>query len=104
MITNLTPEQTAAKYRFQKHIWEGWTVRDFIEYLEPLLDKLMGYGDPFANPVQKTKKDIKDWVRSNLPYTQKALPEVTRYFTDKYDGMSVAPWALPDGRGVLRLR
>jgi len=26
---------------FEKHIWEGWTVKDFIEDLEPTLDRIM---------------------------------------------------------------
>ena len=25
----------------QKHIWEGWTVGDFVEHLAPELDRIM---------------------------------------------------------------
>ena len=34
MITNLTYEEIKAKYQFDKHIWEGWEVGDFIRELE----------------------------------------------------------------------
>lgn len=105
MITNLTYEQIRVKYQFDKHIWEGWEVGDFIARLEPQLDKLMEYGyAQYSEPLFKTKEEIKNWIKSNLPYTLKALREVTKYFVDKYDRMPVASWSTPDGSSVLKLK
>ncbi len=105
MITNLTYEQIRDKYQFDKHIWEGWHVRDFIDELEPQLDNLMEYGyDQYSEPLFKTKEEIKNWIKSNLRYTLKALREVTKYFVDKYDRMPVASWSTPDGSSVLKLK
>lgn len=105
MITNLTYEQIALKYNFHKHIWEGWEVIDFISRLEPTLDKMMEYGlSIYADPLFKTKEEIKNWVKGNLPYTLKALNPVTKYFVDKYNGMPVAEWSNPEGRKTLKLK
>ena len=106
MITNLTYEQIRAKYQFDKHIWEGWKVSDFIDELEPQLDNIMDWngGHGYADPVYKTKEDIKNWVKGNLPYTTKALREVTKYFVDKYNNMPVCPWIMPDGGDRLKLK
>lgn len=105
MITNLTYEQIRQKYQFDKHIWEGWEVGDFIRELEPTLDNMMEYGyAQYSDPIFKTKEEIKTWVRNNLPYTIKALREVTKYFVDKYNGMPVAEWSNPDGSKTLKLK
>ena len=104
MITNLTYEQIAQKYQFNKHIWEGWEVIDFISYLEGNLDRMMEYGlTRYAEPVFKTKEEIRNWVKNNLPYTTKAWRLVSKYFIDKYNGMPVAEWSNPDGRTTLKL-
>lgn len=106
MITNLTYEQIRVKYQFDKHIWEGWNVHDFIYELEPQLDNIMDWngGFRYADPVYKTKEDIKNWIKNNLPYTTKALREVTKYFIDKYNNMPVCPWIMPDGGPRLKLK
>lgn len=107
MITNLTYEQIKAKYQFDKHIWEGWHVRDFIDELEPSLDHLMDYAMAYrggaSEPLFKTKEAIKDWVKNNLPYTTKALREVTKYFVDKYNGMPVLDYNAKNFIGKLKL-
>lgn len=64
-----------------KHIWEGWTVADFINELETNFNLIMNHGSwqkPFT-----TKKEIKDWCIDNQPYYKKHIPEVYSYFCKK---------------------
>jgi len=56
-----------------KHIWEGWTVRAFIEELEITFQ--------FQN--FKSKEDVKKWCKSEQPYYKKHIPEVANYFIKK---------------------
>jgi molybdopterin converting factor small subunit len=95
----------AEKYQFNKHIWEGWTVGDFVAELEPSLDRIMDFSESRAynEPAFRTKSEIKNWVRNNLPYTTKALNEVTKYFVDKYNGMTIFDSKKPDCMGKLKL-
>ena len=63
-----------------KHIWEGWTVGDFIDAVEPqfyIRDKYYRNGG-FGN-----KEELKKWVVSEQPYYKKYIPEVYRYFLYK---------------------
>ena len=49
-----------------KHIWEGWTVQDFINDLEPTFDMIMqnrSHISPF-----KDDQDLKKWCMSMQPY------------------------------------
>jgi len=66
-----------------KHIWEGWTVGDFIDELEPSFNTIQGiYG--FWNEVGfKSKQQLKQWVKDNQPYYKKHIPEVYKYFLNK---------------------
>lgn len=98
-------EDIAEKYQFEKHIWEGWRVIDFIEELEPTLDMLMDFSESriYCEPGFTTKEQIKDWVRNHLPYTTKALNEVTKYFVDKYNGLRVFDPEKPNCVGKLKL-
>lgn len=52
-----------------KHIWEGWTVGDFIERLEPIFD-MINNGRSHIKPF-KTKKEVRDWCKSEQPYYKK---------------------------------
>ena len=64
-----------------KHIWEGWTIGNFIDDLEPQFDMIMNnqaWGQPFA-----CRKDIKAWCKDNQPYYKKHIPEVANYFYKK---------------------
>jgi len=64
-----------------KHIWEGWTVQDFINELEPTFDMIINnhsWQQPF-----KTKEEVKNWCMDNQPYYKKYIPEVTKYFIKK---------------------
>jgi len=54
-----------------KHIWEGWTVGDFINELEL----------PFNYAKSSLNKNtIKKWCMENQPYCKKYIPEVVNYF------------------------
>jgi hypothetical protein len=61
-----------------KHIWEGWTVQDFINELEMTFDMIMG-NRSHVRPF-KTKQEIKDWCKDNQPYYKKHIPEVHKHF------------------------
>lgn len=56
-----------------RHIWEGWTVQDFIDELELI----------FQYQTFKTKEDVKKWCKSEQPYYKKHIPEVANYFIKK---------------------
>lgn len=64
-----------------KHIWEGWTVGDFIEYLNPLFDQIIT-GKAIQEPF-KNKEELKKWCMDNQPYYKKHIPEVVEYFYNK---------------------
>ena len=64
-----------------KHIWEGWTVGDFIEELEPTFNQIMR-GSSWQKPF-KTKDEVKAWAMDNQPYYKKNIPEVVNYFWAK---------------------
>ena len=57
----------------EKHIWEGWTVGDFINELEPLFNK---------DDIE-SKEALKNWCKDNQPYYKKHIPEVYNYFLGK---------------------
>jgi hypothetical protein len=61
-----------------RHIWEGWTVQDFINELEPMFNIIMSNGSwrkPFTND-----EELKQWCKDNQPYYKKHIPEVYKYF------------------------
>ena len=57
-----------------KHIWEGWTVQDFIDDLEMLFS---------IHPTFKDKKEVRDWCKDNQPYYKKHIPGVANHFIKK---------------------
>jgi hypothetical protein len=61
-----------------KHIWEGWTVGDFIDDVEVTFN----YRSKYSN-FWKSKEDLKKWVASEQPYYKKHIPEVYNYFLQK---------------------
>lgn len=67
---------------YEKHIWEGWTVRDFIEALEV---RLM-YQD------FKDKQELKKWCMSEQPYYKKFIPEVVKHFDIIVNYKTDEPW------------
>jgi len=56
-----------------KHIWEGWTVGDFINDLELT----------YQYKTFTSKDEIKKWCKSEQPYYKKHIPEVYNYFLKK---------------------
>ena len=56
-----------------RHIWEGWTVQDFINELEVT----------FKYQTFNTKEDVKNWCKSEQPYYKKHIPEVYKHFVNK---------------------
>ena len=61
-----------------KHIWEGWTVGDFIDDIEVTFNYRLKYSN-----FWKSKEDLKKWVSSEQPYYKKHIPEVYNYFLKK---------------------
>ena len=66
-----------------KHIWEGWTVGDFIDDIEPMFDTIQNGNDWGLNTKFKDKSDLKKWVKDHQPYYKKHIPEVYNYFLKK---------------------
>lgn len=58
----------------QKHIWEGWTVGDFVERLTPELDHIMS-GCSWRRPFT-TKQELAMWCRENQPYYKSTFREL----------------------------
>ena len=57
-----------------KHIWEGWTVGDFIDDVEFAFDRCAPFHD---------KQSLKRWVAQEQSYYKKHIPEVYKYFLQK---------------------
>ena len=70
-----------AKINLNKHIWEGWTVGNFIAELEPTFDAIMN--DRSWRKVFMSKQEIKEWCMDNQPYYKKYIPDVVNYFVNK---------------------
>lgn len=64
-----------------RHIWEGWTVNDFIEELEPTFNMIMS-NQSHQKPFQ-SDEELKRWCIDNQPYYKKPIPEVFKYFKGK---------------------
>lgn len=60
------------KIDYNKHIWEGWTVQNFIDELNVLFN--------YAKNDLKTKQQVKEWCMYNQPYYKKHIPEVVEHF------------------------
>ena len=87
MTLNETYEREAAALEavgeaYEKHIWEGWRVCDFIDELKPELDLIMT-GRSIYKPF-KNKKALAKWCADNQPYYKEPIPEVVEFFTVYY--------------------
>ena len=69
------------KIDYNKHIWEGWTVQDFITDLEPIFNQIQS-GNSWINPLKDEDK-LKHWLMHEQPYYKKHIPEVFQYFKQK---------------------
>jgi hypothetical protein len=61
-----------------RHIWEGWTVQDFIDELQPTFDMIQSnesWHKPFSS-----KEELKQWCIDNQPYYKKHIREVYKHF------------------------
>ena len=65
-----------------KHIWEGWRVRDFVADLQPVCNMIMA-GNSWQKPFTN-KKELKEWCMDNQPGYKKHIPEVVDYFVKYY--------------------
>ena len=63
-----------------KHIYEGWTVGDFIDDLNPMFRMIQNPNIPTINEKFKTRNEIMDWCMDMQPYYKKHIPEVFNYF------------------------
>ncbi len=64
-----------------KHIWEGWTVQDFIDELEPTFNMIMN-NQSWMKPF-KTRDEVKKWCKSEQPYYKNHIPQVANHFIKK---------------------
>lgn len=67
-----------AKIDYNKHIWEGWTVGDFVRELTPTFNMIMqgrSWHKPFAD-----KQELKEWCKDNQPGYKKHIPGVYNHF------------------------
>lgn len=64
------------------HIWEGWTVGDFIEALQPQADMIMN-GQSWRKPFQSLS-ELEAWCKDNQPCYKQTIPEVGQFFADRY--------------------
>lgn len=71
------------KIDLNKHIWEGWTVQDFINDLEPTLN-LIQEGNSWQSQIISIA-GLKEYCKDNQPYYKKYIPEVVKYFANKYN-------------------
>lgn len=60
-----------------RHVWEGWTVQDFIKDLHMQFD---AFKYSF-----KSKDAVKSWCKDNQPYYKKHIPEVADYFCKSWE-------------------
>ena len=68
---------------YKKHIWEGWTVNDFVEELDFNIKTIMS-GKAITRKFT-TKEELKKWCIDNQPYYKKHIPEVVKHFAIKYN-------------------
>lgn len=68
-----------------RHIWEGWTVKSFIDELETQFNMIQA-GDSWMKPFKNDENGharLKEWCKNNQPYYKKHIPEVYNYFKSK---------------------
>ena len=67
---------------YLKHIWEGWTVQNFIDALVPQADMIMA-GQSWRKPFQ-SRAELEAWCADNQPYYKNPIPEVVSFFAERY--------------------
>lgn len=76
-------EKANNKIDLNKHIWEDWTVKDFIDELENEINMIIN-NQSWKKPF-KTIKEIANYCKDNQPYYKKEIPDVVNYFCNKYN-------------------
>jgi hypothetical protein len=66
-----------------RHVWEGWTVQAFIDELEYQVNIIM-QGQSITKKFEN-KEELKLWCMDNQPYYKKSIPEVVKYFANKFN-------------------
>lgn len=67
---------------YDKHIWEGWTVKDFIQSLDIQLSMIQS-GNSWQKPFTD-KEALKKWCMENQPYYKKHISHVVKHFLKQY--------------------
>lgn len=71
---------------YDKHIWEGWRVSDFIMELQPQLDQMYAnWQYVFNDKPFMTKEELRNWCKDNQPYYKKHIPDVVKHFIKRYN-------------------
>ena len=65
-----------------RNVWEGWTPRKFIEEILPVADMIMR-NEASTKPF-KNKSELEKWLKDAQPYYKKKIPEVNKFFYDRY--------------------
>lgn len=68
---------------YNREVWEGWLVKDFIEALEDDISDIMD--DVSIIPPFRNKDELKKYCMENQPYYKKHVPEVVEHFANKYN-------------------
>lgn len=68
---------------YSKYIWEGWTVRDFINDIEYSVD--ITINDYKSRGIVITKDIISRITSDQQPYYKRVIPDVVNYFCNKYN-------------------
>ena len=58
-----------------RHIWEGWTVGDFVEALQPQADMIMA-GQSWRKPFE-SHAELEAWCKDNQPYYNYPTCQIT---------------------------
>lgn len=68
---------------YDKHIWEGWRVSDYIKTLLPMFTSIQK-GRSFIKPfTPNDSRRLLEWCNANQPYYKKHIPEVYKYFKER---------------------
>ena len=61
------------KTNLNKHVWEGWTVGNFIEEINPTFDLIL---KQYGVKHWENNSGLKEWIKQEQPYYKKHIPEV----------------------------
>ena len=66
-----------------REVWEGWTVKNFIDDIRDELDMIM-LGQSIVEPC-KTRSELFDVIKDIQPCYKESIPEVNEYFAKRYN-------------------